>query len=128
MTYDKIKKAWDAQADEQRLWYELNEVEKIEWAFACATHLIAAAPEMLEALQEIVAAADGEGWSQLDPLLSKARAAIAKAQGNIQQATPEDVEEEEEDPDNECPYCAGTGEGQYDGQSCGVCRGWGYFK
>ena len=43
--------------------------------------LIAAAPEMLVALQEIVAAADGDGWSQLDATLAKARAAIAKATG-----------------------------------------------
>ena len=43
--------------------------------------LIAAAPDMLKALQEIVAAADGDGWSQLDATLAKARAAIAKATG-----------------------------------------------
>jgi len=41
--------------------------------------LIAAAPELLAALQEIVAAADGEGWDQIDADFSKARAAIAKA-------------------------------------------------
>lgn len=41
--------------------------------------LISASPDMLEALQEIVCAADCNGWDQLDPLLSKARAAIAKA-------------------------------------------------
>ena len=44
--------------------------------------LIAAAPELLEALAEVVNAADGEVWSQLDPSLSKARAAIAKALPN----------------------------------------------
>ena len=43
--------------------------------------LIAAAPELLEALAEVVRAADGEGWKQLDPNLAKARAAIAKATG-----------------------------------------------
>ncbi len=43
--------------------------------------LIAAAPELLEALQEIVTAADGEGWSQLDASFTKARAAISKAIG-----------------------------------------------
>jgi hypothetical protein len=43
--------------------------------------LIAAAPDLLESLQEIVAAADGAGWSQLDATLAKARAAIAKATG-----------------------------------------------
>ena len=44
-------------------------------------HLIAAAPDLLEALQEIVNAADGDGWNQLDAGLKKARAAIAKATG-----------------------------------------------
>ncbi len=43
--------------------------------------LIAAAPELLDALQEIVSAADGSGWDQLDAGFSKARAAIAKAKG-----------------------------------------------
>ena len=43
--------------------------------------LMAAAPELLEALQEIITAADGEGWSQLDASFTKARAAISKAIG-----------------------------------------------
>ena len=43
--------------------------------------LIAAAPELLEALKEIVDAADGAGWEQLDPSFKKARAAIARATG-----------------------------------------------
>ena len=43
--------------------------------------LIAAAPDLLEALKEIVSAADGDGWNQLDAGLRKARAAIAKATG-----------------------------------------------
>ena len=43
--------------------------------------LIVAAPELLEALEEIVSAADGNGWSQLDANLRKARTAIAKALG-----------------------------------------------
>ena len=43
--------------------------------------LIAAAPELLEALTEIVAAADGDGWKQLDATFAAARAAIAKATG-----------------------------------------------
>jgi hypothetical protein len=45
------------------------------------SRLIAASPEMLVALQEIVAAADGSGWTQLDATLANARAAITKATG-----------------------------------------------
>ena len=45
------------------------------------SRLIAAAPDLLEALEEIVSAADGDGWNQLDGTLRKARAAIAKATG-----------------------------------------------
>ena len=35
---------------------------------------------LLDALKEIVAAADGTGWDQLDASFKKARAAIAKAE------------------------------------------------
>ena len=28
--------------------------------------------------------------------------------------------------DGDCPECLGTGEGKFDGQSCGGCRGRGY--
>ncbi len=44
--------------------------------------LMAAAPELLEALQEIITAADGEGWNQFDAGFTKARAAVAKALGH----------------------------------------------
>ena len=44
--------------------------------------LMAVAPELLEALQEIITAADGEGWNQLDAGFTKARAAVAKALGH----------------------------------------------
>ena len=44
--------------------------------------LMAAAPELLEALQEIITAADEEGWNQLDAGFTKARAAVAKALGH----------------------------------------------
>lgn len=43
--------------------------------------LIAAAPDLLEALQEVLAAADGGGWSAIDPSFKKQRDAIAKATG-----------------------------------------------
>ena len=32
MTYDEIKAAWNAQADEHNQWDDLGEEEKIEWA------------------------------------------------------------------------------------------------
>ena len=81
MTYDEIRTAWNAQADERNHWDNLGEDEKIEWAFDCAARLNAAAPDLLKALQEIVAAADGTGWKYLDATFSKARAAIANATG-----------------------------------------------
>jgi len=43
--------------------------------------LIAAAPDLLAALEEVVAAADGRGWEQLSPLLENQRRAIIKAGG-----------------------------------------------
>lgn len=43
--------------------------------------LIAAAPDLLEALQEVIAAADGKGWEQLSPSLENQRRAVAKAGG-----------------------------------------------
>lgn len=43
--------------------------------------LMAAAPDLLEALQEILDAADGSGWDQLDATLRTARAAVSKATG-----------------------------------------------
>ena len=41
----------------------------------------------------------------------------------MQQALHEDEDEEEDDSEYDCPHCGGTGEGQYDGQTCSVCRG-----
>lgn len=57
-------------------WREEDEIEA-----QSNVYLISAAPELLEALEEIVSAADGDGWNQLDADLRKARAAIAKALG-----------------------------------------------
>jgi len=36
--------------------------------------------------------------------------------------------EEPEDDDGYCIFCAGTGEGQYDGASCSNCGGRGYQR
>lgn len=60
--------------------HSICEPDQVDTANANA-RLIAAAPELLEALEEIVAAADGDGWNQLDASFSKARAAISKATG-----------------------------------------------
>lgn len=35
---------------------------------------------------------------------------------------------QDEEPENDCPLCDGTGEGQHDGQSCPACNGKGYFE
>jgi len=43
--------------------------------------LIAAAPDLLRALQEIITAADGGGWSALDPSFKRQRDAVARATG-----------------------------------------------
>ena len=43
--------------------------------------LIAAAPDLYEALKEIVDAADGTGWDQLEATFTRARAALKKARG-----------------------------------------------
>jgi len=43
--------------------------------------LISAAPDLYEALQEIVDAADGTGWDQLDATFTRARAALKQARG-----------------------------------------------
>ena len=40
-----------------------------------------------------------------------------------QQALHEEEDEEDDDSEYDCPHCGGTGEGQYDGQTCSVCRG-----
>ena len=44
----------------------------------------------------------------------------------MQQAMHQDEVEEEVDSEYVCPHCGGTGEGQYDGQSCSYCKGKGY--
>ena len=41
-------------------------------------------------------------------------------------ASLDDDVDDEVDEDPSCAFCAGTGEGQYDGQSCSYCKGKGY--
>ena len=45
--------------------------------------LIASAPELLAALQEVIAAADGKGWDQLSPSLENQRRAVEKALSGV---------------------------------------------
>ena len=39
---------------------------------------------------------------------------------------PTSLDDDSDDEDPSCAFCAGTGEGQYDGQSCSYCKGKGY--
>ena len=77
MTYEEIKDAWNAQADEHNQWDELGEDEKVEWAFDCGAGLSMATPDLMKALKLI---ANSEN-SALDLAYCKgiARAAIANA-------------------------------------------------
>ena len=88
MTYDEIKAAWNAQADEHNHWDSLGEDEKIEWAFDCAACLNVVTSDPMKALKLI---ANSEN-SALDLAYCKgiARAAIANAQDGIQRAIQED--------------------------------------
>ena len=40
----------------------------------------------------------------------------------------EEVIEQEDDPNDICPACNGSGEGQYDGTRCSSCKGRGVIK
>ena len=77
MTYNEIKTAWNAQADERDHWNNLGEDKKIEWAFDCGAGLSMATPDLMKALK-LIANADN---SALDLAYCKgiARAAIANA-------------------------------------------------
>ena len=44
----------------------------------------------------------------------------------MQEGLHQEEDEEEDDSEYDCPHCAGTGEGQYDGQTCSYCKGKGY--
>lgn len=77
---------WIAQPDKDSLggWAIGVKGKAIDEIAVCDernARLIAAAPDLLAALQEVVDAADADGWNQLDATLKKQRAAIAKATG-----------------------------------------------
>ena len=75
MTYDEIRFAWNAQAEDEKQWNSLTEAEKIEWAFDCAVCLSVVTSDLMEALKLIANAEN----SALDLAYCKgiARAAIA---------------------------------------------------
>ena len=77
LTYDEIRHAWNAQADEHNHWDSLGEDEKIERAFDCAACLSVVTADLMKALKLI---ANSEN-SALDLAYCKgiARAAIANA-------------------------------------------------
>lgn len=56
MTYDEIKNAWNAQADDGNRWHSLSEAEKIEWA---AIHAAAKERTARQAAQAEVAELKG---------------------------------------------------------------------
>ena len=40
----------------------------------------------------------------------------------------DEILEDEDDSDQICPHCNGSGEGQYDGTTCRFCKGKGVFR
>ena len=61
---------------ENKLLHERHHDDNVEY-----TRVLEQRDALLEALKEIVAAADGKGWEQLDPSFKKARAAIKAVEG-----------------------------------------------
>ena len=82
MTYDEIKNAWNAQADEFNQWCELGEDEKVEWAarFGAATERAARqkAQEEVVSLKERIARAGVEHRRALHEALQQEREACAQ--------------------------------------------------
>src|SRR5574344_2312410 len=52
MTYDEIKAAWNAQADEHNQWDDLGEDEKVEWAARLAAAKTAQLATVTAALEQ----------------------------------------------------------------------------
>lgn len=83
MTYDEIRTAWNAQADEHNQWADLGEDEKIEWSasIAAAKERTArlAAQEEVVALKERIARAGVEQRRAVREAVLAEREACAKA-------------------------------------------------
>ena len=112
------------------------------WQAARSAPAAPAAPEpqgwklvpvnLLERIQESLGSfVSDQGWSQSDMDTADALDGLL-ARDLVENTDPddeafvdfaEDEDEEEDDSEYDCPHCGGTGEGQYDGQTCSVCRG-----
>ena len=83
MTYDEIRTAWNAQADEHNQWDDLGEDEKIEWAASSAAAKERAAriraQEEVVALKERIARAGVEQRRAVREAVLQEREACAKA-------------------------------------------------
>ena len=82
MTYEEIKDAWNAQADEHNQWDDLGEDEKIEWAASIAAAKERAArqaaqTELIE-LKERIARAGVEQRRAVREAVLEEREACAK--------------------------------------------------
>ena len=82
MTYDEIKSAWNAQAEDGDIWRNLSEYEKVEWAarLGAATERAARqkAQEEVVALKERIARAGVEHRRALYEALQQEREAFEK--------------------------------------------------
>ena len=82
MTYDEIRHAWNAQADDEKQWNSLTEAEKIEWASRLGAEKERAArqkaQEELVFLKERIARAGVDHRRALHEALQQEREACAK--------------------------------------------------
>ena len=74
-TEAELRRLYELAMDQQGKIYALEMARSMEQKTAKLRR-----DALLEALKEIVDAADGTGWDQLDASFSKARVAIAKAE------------------------------------------------
>src|SRR5271157_1388221 len=53
---------------------------------------------------------------------------ISTPNGQQEQEEDDEVPEDEDEGEQLCSSCNGTGEGQYDGSRCYSCKGWGVIR
>ena len=82
MTYEEIRQAWNAQADENNQWNDLGEDEKVEWAARLGAEKERAARQAAQAevaeLKERIAHAGVEQRQALHDALQQEREACAQ--------------------------------------------------